>query len=260
MCVLVLNHSPKNNLVLPPQTLSTEYEYTDTSITNSICPDNMIHVSGDYCANLQEICLRWLDAPLCLKKEEDKCVEWSTPMRCAEFKKPTVCQGLIQHLDFCIDKFEAPNRAGKKPTLQVTWYQAKANCESQGKRLCLDKEWTQACRGPNNYPYPYGYVRDANACRIDLPWQDPATHTFEQLDKTVPSGSMPLCVSEYGVYDMTGNADEFCKSSGGTMYQSVLKGGHPHGVRNRCTNTTTGHNESFSYYVTGYRCCKNVMQ
>jgi formylglycine-generating enzyme required for sulfatase activity len=179
-------------------------------------------------------------------------------MRCAEFKFPTVCKSKIKYMNFCIDRYEYPNQLGVKPKLQNTWYQAKAQCEAQNKRLCVDNEWTQACRGPDNLPYPYGYKRDATACRIDLPWQDPSMHTFEELDKTVPAGSMPKCVSAYGAYDMTGNGDEWCQTSGGTPYQSVLKGGHPHGVRNRCTPRTDCHNEYFSFYDTGFRCCKDL--
>jgi len=212
----------------------------DTTKVISKCPADMVYIEGDYCPVLEEICLKWLDN-----------------LRCVEFKNPTVCRSAKVHMSFCIDTYEAPNQLGIKPTMQVTWYEAKASCESQGKRLCVDNEWTQACRGPNNLPYPYGYFRDDTACRIDQPWQDPATHTFEQLDKTVASGSMERCVSEYGVHDMTGNADEFCQSSGGSPYQSVLKGGHPHSVRNACSPRTTAHNESFSYYVTSFRCCKD---
>ncbi len=229
------------------------------NIKTSPCSIDMVYVSGDYCPNLTEVCLKWLDAPLCSKLNENhRCIKWDEPMRCGEFRKPTVCAARTNHLNFCIDKYEYPNQFGQKPRLRTTWYQAKATCEAKGKRLCVDKEWTQACRGPDNLPYPYGYKRDAMACRIDLPWQDPATHTFEQLDKTVPSGSMPACVSEYGVYDMTGNADEWAVSSGGTPYVSVFKGGHPHGVRNRCSPRTEGHGPTFSYYDTGFRCCKDA--
>lgn len=215
-----------------------------TLSTNNMCPNDMVNVSGDYCSDLEEICINWLDSG-------------ENPLRCQEFKYPTVCKVKTQHMNFCIDKFEFPNVYNQKPKMQNTWYEAKSQCESLGKRLCLDTEWTQACRGPNNYPYPYGYKRNSSICRIDLPWQDPTTHSFEQLDKTVPSGSMTSCVSEYGIYDLTGNADEWVLSTGNSTYKSVLKGGHPHGVRNRCTPRTTAHNEDFSYYVTGFRCCKD---
>lgn len=250
--VLQKNNKVTNQIILN--------EAVHSPVIVSDCPEDMVHINGNYCTNLEEICLKWIDAPLCLSKNKDtsECEEWSSPLRCGEFKKPTICRGPTTYMNFCIDKFEYPNKLGGKPQLQTTWVQAKKICEEQGKRLCVDNEWTQACRGPNNLPYPYGYARNANICRIDLPWQDPNTHTFEQLDKTVPSGSMPLCISEYGVNDMTGNGDEWAISSGGTPYTSVLKGGHPHGVRNRCSPRTEGHSTTFSYYDTGFRCCKNI--
>lgn len=244
--ILVSCTAPKNVQELPtkPRPLDRvayDVQYPHASAKLSVCPNDMVQVTGDYCPNLEEVCLNWID-----------------PLRCQEFKKPTVCHGKTRHMNFCIDTYEYPNQFGQKPKLQNTWYQAKAQCEAQNKRLCVDNEWTQACRGTENLPYPYGYTRDATACRIDLPWQDPTTHTFEQLDKTVPAGSMPACVSPYGAYDMTGNGDEWALSSGGTPYISVLKGGHPHGVRNRCTPSTIAHGPNFSFYDTGFRCCKDI--
>lgn len=248
----------RENLTSPPG-LSTE-PVAEKPQASSPCPENMVRVTGEFCSELQETCSKWLDKPTCGKfdKKTKKCLRMNAPMRCEKFKSPSVCKGKTSHMDFCIDKYEFPNEEGVKPKLRNTWYEAKDSCESQGKRLCVDNEWTQACRGPENLPYPYGYTRDATACRIDLPWQDPTTHTFEELDKTVPAGSMPGCVSAYGAYDMTGNGDEWVVSSGGTPYKSVLKGGHPHGVRNRCTPRTDGHNEGFSFYDTGFRCCKDL--
>lgn len=239
-----------------PVEISTEAELE----SSEACPVDMVQVTGEYCTNLEEICLKWLDKPSCktIDPLTKKCLVFHDPLRCGEFKNPTVCKGKKVHMNFCIDKYEYPNIKGAKPLMQISWYQAKDLCEAQGKRLCIDNEWTQACRGPENLPYPYGYVRDATACRIDLPWLDPTTHTFEELDKTVASGSMPRCVSGYGVLDLTGNSDELVKSSGNSKFQSVLVGGHSHGARNRCSPRTTAHNESFSFYVSGSRCCSDI--
>lgn len=263
MCSLSSSHSstptPIDMMmegVETPVIISTEAELN----ASGVCPVDMVQVTGDFCPVLEEVCLNWLDQPKCKTTDPvtKKCITYYDHLRCGEFKNPTVCKSKTKHMNFCIDRYEYPNTKGVKPKLQNTWYEAKAMCEAQDKRLCVDNEWTQACRGPDNLPYPYGYIRDSDACRIDLPWQDPTTHTFEELDKTVPAGSMPKCVSSYGAYDMTGNGDEWCVSSGGSPYTSVLKGGHPHGVRNRCTPRTTSHNESFSFYDTGFRCCKDI--
>src|SRR5205814_865081 len=68
---------------------------------------------------------------------------------------------------FCIDKFEYPNKRGDKPIVMKTWLEAKALCNAAGKRLCGDSEWTLACEGTKQLPYPYGRKRDATKCNID---------------------------------------------------------------------------------------------
>src|SRR5262245_28128195 len=45
----------------------------------SSCPDGMVEVEGDFCPNLEQKCLRWLDP--------------ETRMRCAEFAPTGACQG-----------------------------------------------------------------------------------------------------------------------------------------------------------------------
>lgn len=160
----------------------------------------------------------------------------------------------------------------------VSWNDMKVNCESEGKRLCLDHEWTLSCEGPEMLPYPYGYKRDANACNIDHPQRpgfdaSKARMTPEVvawLDQRVPSGSMPACVSPYGVHDMTGNVDESIVNSehgqpmdpthpgGKKQFWSGEMGGHwVIGARNRCRPKTTVHDESTVFYEIGGRCCKD---
>ena len=78
------------------------------------------------------------------------------------------------------------------------------------------------------------------------------------LDQRVSSGSMP-CISPYGVYDMTGNVDEWVINSSGHPYKSGLMGGHwVRGARNRCRPETVAHAESTVFYEIGGRCCKDI--
>lgn len=216
------------------------------------CPEDMTPIYGQYCSNLEEICLKWGDP-------DNKGA--NGPVQCLEFKKPTRCLSKRIEIEYCIDTYPLPGK-GEKPTTQMTWYDVKKVCESQGKRLCTRPEFTQACRGYEDFPYPYGdgFHRDCNACNCDKePWLDPATHKFEELDKRVPNGSLPLCVSPYGVHDMVGNNDRWVVNETGKPYKSALMGGHAvKGARNRCTPSTLIHNEGFSYYETGGLCCKDV--
>ncbi len=224
----------------------------DTGTGN--CPSGMVEVEGDYCPFVEQTCLRWLDP--------------ETKMRCAEFAPSTECQQKTVHKRFCIDRFEYPNKVGEKPVIMKTWYEAKATCEGQGKRLCGDSEWTLACEGQERLPYPYGYARNADACNIDKPHPDvdesaianPKTRDAEvaRLWQGEPSGTREACVSPYGVHDMTGNVDEWVVNEGAKPYKSGLKGGYWGPVRTRCRPMTTAHNEEFSFYQIGFRCCGEV--
>ena len=218
------------------------------------CSKGMVEVEGDYCPFIEQKCLRWLDP--------------ETKMRCAEFAPTEKCTGKTVHKKFCVDQYEWPNKPGEKPLIMKTWYQAKDACASTGKRLCGETEWTLACEGQERLPYPYGYARNSEACNIDKPHPDvdekaianPATREAEvaRLWQGEPSGSREACVSPYGVHDMTGNVDEWVVNEGGKPYKSGLKGGYWGPVRDRCRPMTTAHNEEFSFYQIGFRCCSDV--
>ncbi|MCL2724518.1 MAG: formylglycine-generating enzyme family protein [Polyangiaceae bacterium] len=219
------------------------------------CPEGMVEVDGDYCPALEQKCLRWLDP------------QTATPRRCAEFAQTGSCQTKTRKKHFCIDRFEYPNKAGDKPVVMKTWYEAVDTCRAQGKRLCGDSEWTLACEGQEHLPYPYGYTRNADACNIDKPHPDanekalanPVTRgaEVERLWQGEVSGARESCVSPYGAFDMTGNVDEWVVNESGVPYKSGLKGGYWGPVRDRCRPMTTAHYESFAFYQIGFRCCSD---
>ncbi len=243
-----------DDIVATPANLAVKTPTTPANRASGSCPEGMIEVEGDYCPNVEQKCLRWLDP--------------ETHMRCAEFAPTGSCQGRTTHKRFCIDRFEYPNQPGEKPVVMKTWYEAKATCEGMGKRLCGESEWTLACEGQEHLPYPYGQARSAEACNIDKPYilpdekaiANPATRDAEvaRLDQREPSGVRESCVSPYGVHDMTGNVDEWVVNENGRPYQSGLKGGYWGPVRTRCRPMTTAHNEDFSFYQIGFRCCGEV--
>jgi hypothetical protein len=174
---------------------------------------------------------------------------------------------------FCMDTFEWPNRVGELPRVMVSWFEAKKLCEGQGKRLCDDTEWTLACEGPDRLPYPYGWSRDDTLCNIDrqyLAWNakrlfsnDPAVASAElaRLSQREPIGQRRTCVSPFGVYDLTGNVDEWTRNVTGKDYPhaSAFKGGHwVRGIRNRCRPKTSSHGPEFAFYAEGFRCCADA--
>jgi hypothetical protein len=215
----------------------------------SRCPTNMVQVEGSYCVNLAQ-----------------RCLEKRKPWQCARFEPPSKCLGDSTAMAFCIDRYEYPNEQGANAAVMSMWTEAKTTCESLGKRLCTDAEWTLACEGPERLPFPYGYQRDATVCNIDK--RSPKVNEsrlfasstqqteLERLDQREPSGSRPRCVSPYGVFDLTGNVDEWVLNESRTPYRSALKGGNWGEFRNACRPATRAHDEVWRYYQTGFRCCK----
>lgn len=238
---------------------------------DQVCPAGMVFVAGMMKKNDPQIG----DVEL-LQESDEVCKEWldkSFPRRCARFDE-TAWKRIAQRLPskqmtpFCIDRYEYPNLVGSNPAIDIDWHEAKALCEKDSKRLCNEDEWTFACEGPDALPYPYGYVRDKEKCNIDRPWKDfnkvrlsPRDRAGEGLAllwQGEPIGSRPECKSPFGVYDLTGNVDEWTESTRRTGFRSIFKGGYWSVVRNRCRPSTRAHNEEDTFYQEGFRCCKSL--
>jgi sulfatase modifying factor 1 len=227
------------------------------------CPSGMVHVQFNHCPKLER---------RCLDKEYDKPNHISICNRFATDKPK--CREPRVPLDFCIDEYEYPNQAGKKPPVMLNFFEAGALCAAQQKRLCYEREWVTACEGPEEKPFPYGYVRSSKQCNFDNRWIDPHLSRvystdpdvqraeLERLDRSVPSGQMASCVSDYGVHDLTGNVDEWTLADHDRPREhakfSALKGGAWGHVRNACRPVTTSHSPEFRYYFIGLRCCSDA--
>jgi formylglycine-generating enzyme required for sulfatase activity len=176
-------------------------------------------------------------------------------------------------MSFCMDRYEYPNKVGELPMTLVSWTDAARICESHGKRLCTESEFTFACEGEDMRPYTYGFERDAKKCNIDKPYQTPNGHLqpyerclankscaaeYKRVDGREPIGSHPDCVSPFGVFDLNGNANEWVSQPWKqSPRRSGIKGGWWGPVRNRCRAITMAHGESYMGYEVGFRCCKD---
>jgi formylglycine-generating enzyme required for sulfatase activity len=231
--------------------------------TRGSCGPGMVEVSGRMKQHFlldelqMQACSKWID-----RKWPERCGEYDRDKWLALSRElPTV------PLHFCIDRFEYPNRKGEYPIILVNWYEARDACAANGKRLCTEDEWTFACEGEEARPYPNGYVRDPEACLNDRPWKqfhgealsprsgEAAMHELDRLWQGLPSGARPLCKSPFGAYDLTGNVDEWTRSSVPGERPSVLKGGYWGPVRTRCRPATKAHGEEHTFYQQGFRCC-----
>ena len=249
---------PLEGAPAPGASASVALPSTSPRASSRACPEDMILIDGKYCTDLEVDCLEKFYAPQ------------NHLWVCKAVKEPTRCIGEERPVRYCIDRYEFPNKAGVRPMVMQNFYQAEVHCAKRGKRVCTETEWTKACEGPDNKPFPYGYVRDPSICNGDQPWDSPNKQKLldrdpaelERLWKGKPSGSQPGCVTDYGVFDMPGNADELAASETHHPgkpkwnFDNVTTGGPwYYGVRNMCRPKIYTHDESFAYYYLSWRCC-----
>ena len=157
---------------------------------------------------------------------------------------------------FCIDRYEYPNRKGRKPVAYVSWDDAVRLCEELGKRLCTEDEWAKACGGVDGWLFPYGNEYRLGVCHADV------TEGVGDGKWLEEAGSFPECVSPGGAVDMEGNLSEWVDATpadddpelrivrGGTMWVGVYGRGCM--ARHRHYHTDATHEDD------GFRCCADL--
>jgi hypothetical protein len=241
--------------------------------TRGACGAGMVEVKGNMKTDPPRKVL--FDPKSVEEMQKRTCTKWiqkEYPERCAEFDREAwlaMSKDIpTKPMHFCMDRFEYPNRKGAHPVIMVTFYEAENLCKAENKRLCNEDEWTFACEGEEATPYPYGYVRSPEKCVIDAKWRpynerglNPREEAMLELDKLwqgVPAGARPGCKSVFGVYDQTGNVDEWTRSAREGERPSILKGGYWGPVRTRCRPSTRSHDENHVFYQQGFRCCADA--
>lgn len=217
------------------------------------------------------------------------------PTLCTETGCRSCPEDMEEIEDFCMDKFEAPGQEGELPFVMFTFLEAEQWCESKGKRLCFDSEWTLACGTAQSLNYPYGDTHVPGTCNDNKTWRpynqdllnlwpiginDPSVATLEelltaarssgvsgtsaadhieQLYQGAPSGTYIDCVNTYNIYDLCGNVEEWTRRSDGgvTDFHGNLKGRYWADSR-QCGDNIKDHGDSFRFYEIGFRCCSSL--
>jgi formylglycine-generating enzyme required for sulfatase activity len=193
--------------------------------------------------------------------------------------------------------YAARSAPGVVPQAYVNRNEAKAACESAGKRLCTLYEWYGACRGPRGFMYPYGPRMTKGACNVSKPhllsrmhgnrpgnWKYDEHFNDPKLNQEpgflARTGEYEQCVSGYGAADMVGNLHEWISDQVGPSLagkiplrddirkkleknegNAIFMGGFYSTTSEHgrgCAFVTIGHGRNYHDYSTGFRCCKTA--
>jgi hypothetical protein len=183
---------------------------------------------------------------------------------------------MVRAGNFCIDRYEAPNRRGGRPFVMQSANDANGWCQDHHKRLCTEDEWIAACQGEERRTYPYGNEHVDGRCNDDKTWEKvdeailakwpspEARAHAKDLYQATPSGSKRKCTSEAGARDMTGNVEEWVLRTRehANAFPYILIGcywsGCYGGNKPTCHSTNNAHGPEFRFYETGFRCCRDA--
>lgn len=160
------------------------------------------------------------------------------------------------------DQGRAVAQSGAVPP-NVDWNAAGAACAAAGKRLCTAAEWTTACQGAEaldddgdgsvigdfieGREYPYGRS-----------WRSSHCHDSGDRDKgaALPTGIRGGCRTPEGVFDLTGNVQEWV---GASEAEAVLLGGAwYYEEKASCGRAYDTFGAGFANRTTGFRCCADA--
>jgi len=168
-------------------------------------------------------------------------------------------------IDYSDDMFSVRTKNDRDmsndPMVMVSWYGAVAYCDYYGYRLPTEAEWEYAARGGEYDPY------------YRFPWGDTISHSQANYksepsylyDVSPTSGyhpdywhgqypyTAPVCsfqANGYGLYDMAGNAWEWCNDWYSLTYYSVSPYDNPQGPLSGTARIIRGG----GWYFDTYRC------
>jgi len=107
-----------------------------------------------------------------------------------------------------------PEGTGNQPVSTISWYEADAYCQWQGKKLPSFAQWWRAAIGNEEYTFPWGNTDLNMAKRANYDSQT----AWEITDNFYGS-------SKYGIYDMAGNVAEWSDKEAISSSAAAILGG-----------------------------------
>jgi len=222
---------------------------SDSDADADACPPEMALVAGDFCVDRWEAALETYNGSAWVARSPYLVLTNSETVRAV------AAEGLV-------------------PQGYISGVEAAAACEASGKRLCSSTEWLSACRGPENWTWPYGPVHEDGACNDDYAGGHPVVDYFgtsngvwdtahmnnaginQQPGSEAAAGEYAECESAWGVFDLHGNLHEWVDDPEGTFRGGFYADASLNG--NGCEYRTTAHDFGYHDYSTGFRCCQDA--
>ncbi len=162
--------------------------------------------------------------------------------------------------------FSAREDYSTHPMTMVTWFGAKAYCDSYGWRLPSEMEWEKAARGTDGRPLPWGSGVSRNNANF-YSSRDPFEDMSSAGSLTTPVGfyngnnyagyNTLNSSSPYGLYDMAGNVWQWTADVYEEQHYRYMRGGSKD-VYDSDLRVWVRNNATPTYYSpgTGFRCVR----